>query len=182
MLGILVTPPVLQTFVQFHIIAPFSNKINPQLKKFFGFFNVFPTFFSKMRRWPEGKTAGRLVKENFCRKKCGHCENATMRKNWKSVAICRKALCQRKMYNPQLPSCGKGLWKSLWKMWKSSVFPQVNRNFANPGQGKSLHKILNKPAHNQFMNVLRHRRKKETWGKSSAKKFKIMEYILSQRR
>ena len=36
-------------------------------------------------------------------------------------------LCKRNVHNTPQRGCGKPLWRSLWKMWKSSGFPQQNR-------------------------------------------------------
>ena len=67
----------------------------------------------------------------------------------------KRKLCQRRLYkHPQSP-CGKPLWKTLWKMWKSSGFPQTNRGFANSAPGNSVHKSLHKPIHNAKTTMLR---------------------------
>ena len=57
-----------------------------------------------------------------------------MRKSGESVEWWEKLLCKRIMHNSLRGYCGKPLWRSLWKMWKSSVFPQINRPLPTSGR------------------------------------------------
>ena len=49
------------------------------------------------------------------------------------------------------------LWKNLWKLWKSSVFPQLQLKFPQSGQGKMMHIFPYNPAERVPEMVLRYR-------------------------
>ena len=86
------------------------------------------------------------------------------------------ALCKLPLHKQPHGACGKGLWKSLWILWKSIGFPQVNRCFPNPATGFALHNFLYNSSHNSKMPVLRNQVKTgnrtETFVKKVVKKQK----------
>ena len=81
-----------------------------------------------------------------------------------------KGLCKQSVYNAVETPCGKVLWISLWKMWKSYGFPQGNRGFHKLSPVEVVHESLHKPTHNRFVCELRNRKKSATEGKNLPKK------------
>ena len=55
--------------------------------------------------------------------------NFLQRKKWKKIKNCRKYLCQLKCISVKNFPAGKGLWKTLWRMWKSQGFQQLFAGF-----------------------------------------------------
>ena len=64
------------------------------------------------------------------RNRCG--KNYDGRKNWVRRIICRKTLCKPKPHFHSQNRCGKPMWKSLWRMWKSVSYQQQFPVFAQP--------------------------------------------------
>ena len=75
------------------------------------------------------------------------------------------------MYNVVERACGKPVWKTLWRMWKSWGFPQVKREFSNGSGEKVVHNLLYKCAQDTAVTMLRHQKKTATKTRKMAKKF-----------
>ena len=80
------------------------------------------------------------------------------------------------MHNAGERVCGKPMWKTLWRMWKSWGFPQVNRHFPNGFGKKVVHNLLYKCAADTVATMLRHQKKTATKSRKMAKKFENYGY------
>ncbi len=145
-------------FVQFHIIAWFSSKINPYLKKI--------SIFCAMTDGdlaPDGTSVGQwpcqYPKFDGIPAPLSKWQGAKKLTFWRKG---EKQLCKRNVHNPANGPCGEHLWKTLWRLWKSWHFPQGNRRFSKTGRRIKMHKQLHNECRNGFATVLRHREKKTT--------------------
>ena len=73
-----------------------------------------------------------------------------------------KILCKQNVYIPGAAGWGKLLWKNLWKLWKSSAFPQAKVKKPRIPQPLRMHKDLHTAGHNGFVTVLRNPKNKVT--------------------
>ena len=67
--------------------------------------------------------------------------------------------------------CGKPLWINLWRMWKSSVFPQLYPHFPISGPGPLEDFFCASGCDNFIVSVLRYRATENSSKTKRAKKF-----------
>ena len=107
-------PPLLVNFIQVHIIAPLSFKINPYLKIFF-----------RRDRLRAHQTLSSVSSPDFLHKKLPVVIITTLGK------VDDLSLQGSPVMSilPTLPhpwgGCGKLLWINLWRMWKTPGYQQV---------------------------------------------------------
>ena len=107
-------PPLLVNFIQVHIIAPLSFKINPYLKIFF-----------RRDRLRAHQTLSSVSSPDFLHKKLPVVIITTL---GKVDDLSRRGSPVMSIL-PALPhpwgGCGKLLWINLWRMWKTPGYQQV---------------------------------------------------------
>ena len=69
----------------------------------------------------------------------------------------KKQLCKLIVNKGGYAQLEKGLWINLWKLWKSSAFPQLQLKFPQSGPGKMMHIFSYNPSVKVMKRVLRYR-------------------------
>jgi hypothetical protein len=97
-------------------------------------------------------------------------QNGKCPKKWKFPFFTIFALCKLSLYKQPHEACGKGLWKSLWILWKSICFPQVKQVFPHPLPWFVVHNFLYNSGKHAKKAVLRNQQKMGNQRETSVEK------------
>ena len=94
--------------------------------------------------------------------------------------FCQPDYVNRSWISTACFACGKPLWKSLWRMWKTPSYQQVFRCLEKrPQPVEKLHTALHNGPETWIMSMLRHRVHLIFWKQKLSQKFTFCKICLS---